>query len=64
MIKYKIFFFGYGGSVFDAFLYGIIPEDLEGVEQTDCFAYLALLNRKGLLRKDLKFTVLPIFAIA
>ena len=64
MVKYKIIFFGYGGSLYDAFPYGVILEDLEADDQMDCFKYLEFLNSKDLLRKDLKFVVLPVFVVA
>jgi len=58
MLKYRIFFFGYGGHLYDAFGTEVITEDCYFNTAKDAAEGLALMHG---LRTDLTFVILPVY---
>lgn len=58
MIKYRIYFFGFGGTLFDAYKFDVIAEDEYFDTMQEAIEGLAAMHG---LRTDLTFTIMPVF---
>jgi hypothetical protein len=61
MKRYRIFFFGYDGSVYDAGKNDTVPQGINYPNEEMAFNDLDNWNNQGKLNLKLTYVVLPIF---
>ena len=61
MKYYRIFFTGYGGTLYDAGNNETIPYGINYISEDTAWNDLENWNEKGELRADLTYVVIPIF---
>lgn len=61
MLKYRIFFIGYGGALWDAFVNKAIPVSVNYDCIDDAVCDLAMMKQDGKVNNDLTYVFLPIY---
>ena len=61
MLKYRIFFVGYGGAIYDAYKNNVINVDVCENTPEEVASILKSWEAMNELRTDLEFVIMPIY---